>query len=122
MGARYDAARARVRIALAYRALGDEESALSELAVAERTFAELGAGPARREAARLRSTSLPDGLTAREVEVLGLVADGQSNPQIAATLFLSEKTVARHLSNIFVKTGVTSRAAAASYAHQHGLV
>jgi DNA-binding CsgD family transcriptional regulator len=122
MGARYDAARARVRIAVAYRALGDEESALSELAVAERTFAELGAGPARREAARLRSTSLPDGLTAREVEVLALVANGQSNPQIAATLFLSEKTVARHLSNIFVKTGVTSRAAAASYAHQHGLV
>ena len=122
VGARYDAARARVRIALAYRALGDEESALSELTVAERTFTELGAGPARREAARLRSTSLPDGLTAREVEVLALVANGQSNPQIAVTLFLSEKTVARHLSNIFVKTGVTSRAAAASYAHQHSLV
>jgi DNA-binding NarL/FixJ family response regulator len=122
LGARYDAARARLRIALAYRALGDEDSALSELAVAERTFAELGAKPARREAARLRSTSLPDGLTAREVEVLGLVADGQSNAQIAATLVLSQKTVARHLSNIFVKTGVTSRAAAASYAHQHGLV
>ena len=122
IGARYDAARARVRIALAYRGLGDEESAQSELSVAERTFAELGAVPAQREAARLRTTSLPDGLTAREVEVLALVANGQTNPQIAGTLFLSEKTVARHLSNIFVKTGVTSRAAAASYAHQHGLV
>ena len=122
LGARYDAARARVRIALAYRALGDEESALSELGVAERTFAELGAEPARREAAALlMRTSLPDGLTSREVEVLRLVASGGSNPEIAATLFLSEKTVARHLSNIFTKTGVTSRTAAATYAHHHDL-
>ena len=61
--ARYDAARARVRIAMAYRALRDEESALSELGVAERTFAELGTEPARREAALLMRTALPDGLT-----------------------------------------------------------
>jgi len=93
----------------------------SELAVAERAFAELGAAPARREAARLRGSALPDGLTAREVEVLRLVARGQSNPQIAAALFLADKTVARHLSNIFAKTGVTSRTAAATYAHQHDL-
>jgi DNA-binding NarL/FixJ family response regulator len=66
-------------------------------------------------------TSLPDGLTSREVEVLRLVASGGSNPEIAATLFLSEKTVARHLSNIFTKTGVTSRTAAATYAHHHDL-
>ena len=122
LGNRYDAARARVQIALAFRTLGDEESALSELAVAERTFAELGAEPARREASKLRSTALPDGLTAREVEVLRLVATGRSNPQIAAELVLSEKTVARHLSNIFTKTGVTSRTAAATYALQHDLV
>jgi DNA-binding CsgD family transcriptional regulator len=121
LGARYDAARARVRIGLAYRALGDEESALSELGVAERTFAELGAEPARREAALLMGTALPDGLTSREVEVLRLVAGGGSNPEIAAALFLSEKTVARHLSNIFTKTGVTSRTAAATYAHRHDL-
>jgi tetratricopeptide (TPR) repeat protein len=69
LGARYDAARARVRIALAYRTLGDEESALSELGVAERTLPELGAEPARREAALLMRTALPDGLTSREVEV-----------------------------------------------------
>ena len=122
VGARYDAARARVQIALAFRALGDEESALSELAVAERAFTELGTAPARREAARLRGSALPDGLTAREVEVLRLVARGQSNPQIAAALFLADKTVARHLSNIFAKTGVTSRTAAATYAYQHDLV
>ncbi len=121
VGSRYDAARARVRIALAYRGLGDEESALSELAVAERTFADLGAEPARREAARLRSSGLPGGLTAREVEVLRLVARGRSNPQVATELVLSEKTVARHLSNIFTKTGVTSRTEAAAWAHEHDL-
>ena len=121
LGARYDAARARVRIALALRALGDTVSATSELSVAQRTFAELGAEPARREVERLLATGLPDGLTSREVEVLRLVATGRSNPQIAAALFLSEKTVARHLSNIFVKTGVTSRTAAAAYAHEHDL-
>ncbi|HEY9495542.1 MAG TPA: response regulator transcription factor [Intrasporangium sp.] len=121
LGARYDAARARVRIGLALRALGDPMSATSELSVAQRTFAELGADPARREVERLLATGLPDGLTAREVEVLRLVATGRSNPQIATELFLSEKTVARHLSNIFTKTGVTSRTAAATYAHQHDL-
>jgi DNA-binding NarL/FixJ family response regulator len=121
LGARYDAARARVRIALALRALGDTVSATSELSVAQRTFAELGAEPARREVERLLATGLPDGLTSREVEVLRLVATGRSNPQIAAALFLSEKTVARHLSNIFTKTGVTSRTAAATYAHDHDL-
>lgn len=121
VGARYDAARARVRIALALRALGDDVSATSELSVARRTFTELGAEPARREVERLLGTGLPDGLSPREVEVLRLVASGRSNPQIAATLFLSEKTVARHLSNIFTKIGVTSRTAAAAYAHEHDL-
>jgi DNA-binding CsgD family transcriptional regulator len=121
LGARYDAARARVRIGLALRSLGDAASATSELSLALRTFSELGTEPARREVARLLAAGLPDGLTPREVEVLRLVASGQSNPQVAATLFLSEKTVARHLSNIFTKTGVTSRTAAAAYAHAHDL-
>jgi DNA-binding NarL/FixJ family response regulator len=66
-------------------------------------------------------TALPDGLTHREVEVLRLVASGGSNPETAAALFLSEKTVTRHLSNIFTKTRVTSRTAAATYAHHHDL-
>ncbi|HET6666628.1 MAG TPA: LuxR C-terminal-related transcriptional regulator [Intrasporangium sp.] len=121
LGARYEAALARVRIALALRALGDAVSATSELSVAQRTFAELGAEPARREVERLLATGLPDGLTSREVEVLRLVATGRSNAQIASALVLSEKTVARHLSNIFTKTGVTSRTAAATYAHGHDL-
>jgi len=121
LGMRFEAARARVRIALALRALGDDVSATSELSVAQRTFAALGAEPARREVERLLATRLPDGLTAREVEILRLVAGGRSNPQIASELFLSHKTVARHLSNIFTKTGVTSRTAAAAYAHEHEL-
>jgi DNA-binding NarL/FixJ family response regulator len=64
---------------------------------------------------------LPAGLTAREVEVLKLVAAGSSNKEIAAELFLSEKTVSRHLSNIFAKIGVSSRAAATAFAFEQGL-
>ena len=71
---------------------------------------------------RLLPRSLPGGLTAREVEVLRLVAIGKSNPAIAAELFLSEKTVARHLSNIFAKIDVSSRTAAAAYAFEHRLI
>ena len=121
LGARYEAAWARVQIGVACRVLGDEESALSELGVAGRTFAEIGAAPARSEVERLLRRKLPDGLSAREAEVLRLVASGQSNGQIAAALFLSHKTVERHLSNIFAKTGVTSRTGAAAYAFEHQL-
>ena len=121
LGARYEAAETRMRMAVALRVLGDEDSAVSELGVAQRTFAEIGAHPAEEEARRLQNRSLPDGLTAREVEVLRLVAVGHSNAQIAAALFLSHKTVQRHLSNIFAKTGVTSRTAAAAYAFEHRL-
>ena len=106
----------------ALRELGDDESATSELAAARRTFQDLGAGPAEREVTRLIAPTHPAGLTEREVEVLRLVASGRSNPQIAATLVLSEKTVARHLSNIFAKIDVTSRTAAAAYAFENRLV
>lgn len=63
----------------------------------------------------------PSGLTRREVEVLRLVAAGQSNREIADALFISEKTVARHLTNIFTKVDVQSRTAAAAYAYRHGI-
>jgi DNA-binding NarL/FixJ family response regulator len=79
----------------------------------------LGAAPAEREVAALMASTFPSGLTAREVEVLRLVAVGNTNPEIAAQLFLSEKTVARHLSNIFAKLDVTSRTGAAAYAYEH---
>ena len=62
------------------------------------------------------------GLTARELEVLRLVASGASNKVTAAELVLSEKTVERHLSNIFAKLGVSSRAAATAFAYEHGLL
>jgi DNA-binding NarL/FixJ family response regulator len=70
----------------------------------------------------LAPAHLPAGLTAREVEVLRLVAAGKSNREMAAELFLSEKTIARHLSNIYGKLDLPSRAAATAYAYDHGLV
>jgi len=119
----YEVARVRVQVGRALAALGDEVSSASELAVARRAFVDLGAMPAVEQVDRLTSVAEPPGgLTAREAEVLRLVASGQSNAQIAAALVLSEKTVARHLSNIFAKLGVSSRAAATAFAYEHGLV
>jgi len=122
LGARYETARCCVLIGRALRALGDNESAIAELTAARRTLAQLGARPAEDEAAALIRPTLPRGLTEREVEVLRLVATGKTNPEIAALLVLSEKTVGRHLSNIFTKIDVTTRTAAAAFAYEHHLV
>jgi DNA-binding NarL/FixJ family response regulator len=104
------------------RVLGDEESAAAELGTAAQELVALGATPDAREVSRLLAPGpLPGGLTAREVEVLRMVATGRSDPEIAASLLLSEKTVARHLSNIFAKLDVSSRTAAAAYAFEHRL-
>jgi DNA-binding CsgD family transcriptional regulator len=122
----YEAARARVQIALACRALGDEDSAAMELDAARQVFVELGAVPdvaAVDALAHGSAVSAPaGGLSPRELDVVRLVAAGRTNQAIAAELYLSEKTVARHMSNIFVKLGVNSRTAAAAYAFEHGLV
>jgi DNA-binding CsgD family transcriptional regulator len=118
----YETARCRVLIGGALRALGDARSAHAELDEARRVFRELGTPAEDPEAARLRGPAAPRGLTDREVEVLRLVATGRTNPEIAADLFLSEKTVARHLSNIFTKLDVPTRTAAAAFAFEHGLV
>lgn len=119
----YEAARAQVLIAGACRALGDKDSAEIELSAACRTFRELGAQP---DLARLQeSASAPrdtGGLTSRELEILRLVATGRTNRAIADNLDLSEKTVARHISNIFNKLDVPSRAAATAYAFEHNLI
>ncbi len=64
----------------------------------------------------------PDGLTVREVDVLRLIAPGRSNRDIGNELFISLNTVARHVSNIFAKTGSANRAGAATYATRHGMV
>jgi DNA-binding CsgD family transcriptional regulator/tetratricopeptide (TPR) repeat protein len=119
----YEAARTRVLLALACRELGDEDSAAMELEAARQVFGQLGAAPDmdRLDALGPR-TAPPSGLSPREVEVVRLIATGRTNSAIAAELFLSEKTVARHVSNIFGKLGVGSRTAAAAYAFEHGLV
>lgn len=120
----YEAARTRVLIARACRALGDDDGAEMELDAACTAFAELGATPDITLAAslsRLAAASLPGGLTAREGEVLALVAKGLTNRDVAQQLIISEKTVASHVSHIFTKLGLTSRAAATAYAYEHGL-
>ena len=122
IGSPYETARARVLVARALRELGDEDSATTEFAVARRALAEVGAASAAQDIDRLLGRTRPGGLTEREVEVLRLVAEGRSNQEIARTLVLSQKTVERHLSNIFTKLNVPSRTAAAAYAHEHGLM
>jgi DNA-binding NarL/FixJ family response regulator len=96
-----------------------------ELDAARWVFRQLGAGPdlTRVEALAQKVAAAPAGrLTARELEVLRLVAAGKTNRAIATDLFLSEKTVARHVSNIFTKLGLSSRSAATAYAFEHDLV
>ncbi len=118
----YEVATARLLLSQACRVAGDEDGALASLAAAQAIFDHLGASLDTRFIDDLRRPpALPDGLTNREAEVLRLVASGRSNKDIATALSLSERTVARHLSNIFTKTGVTSRSAATAYAFEHGL-
>jgi DNA-binding NarL/FixJ family response regulator len=119
----YESARSRVRIGLACRGLGDDDSASIELDAARQVFAQLGAVPdVAWVDALCGRLPAPGGLTAREVEVLAAVATGSTNRMIAEDLVISEKTVARHISNIFTKLGVSSRAAATAYAYEHDLV
>lgn len=125
LDAPYEAARVRALIGLACRHLGDADTAALELDAAAWAFRELGAAPdlARVEGLIRRATpAVPGGLTPRELEVLRLVAAGKTNRAVAAALFISEKTVARHVSNIFGKLGLSTRAAATAYAYRHGLV
>jgi DNA-binding NarL/FixJ family response regulator len=119
----YEAARVRVLVGLACRALGDEDASDLELEAACRMFDELGAQPdaARTRHLAHRETTGDGTLTARERQVLGLIATGKTNRAIALDLAISEKTVARHVSNIFTKLGISSRAAAAAYAFRHQL-
>jgi DNA-binding NarL/FixJ family response regulator len=124
LGAPYDAARARVLIAQACAAAGDRDTAELEREAARQAFRQLGAAPdlARLDRAADGAPASPAGpLTGRELEVLRLVATGRTNRAIAADLRISEKTVARHLSNIFTKLGLSSRAAATAYVYEHGL-
>jgi len=121
----YEVARVRVLLGLACAALDDDDTAALELEAARGVFAQLGAEPdLARVDSLARSTVSADAhrLTARELQVLRLVAAGETNKAIAAELVLSERTVDRHVSNIFTKLGVSSRAAATAYAYKHQLV
>ena len=121
----YEAARVRVLVGLACRELGDADGAELEMDAARRTFHELGAGPDLARVDSLTGREARDdghGLTERELQVLRLVAGGQTNKSIAGEVFISERTVERHVSNIFTKLGVSSRAAATAYAYEHRLL
>jgi len=123
-GAPYLVARLRVDIARGCAELGDGESAAMELETAEQTFRDLGAEPDLARLHAIRGDSAPGkaSLTAREREVLALLAEGGSNREIAADLALSPKTVNRHVENIFDKLGVTSRAAAVAKGLKGGMI
>ena len=127
VGAPYEAARLRVAIARACRQLGDDEGASLELDAAAGAFRALGAVADLASVERLSGRHVPTSgeagaLSARELCVLRLVATGMTNRAVAADLVISEKTVARHVANIFTKLGVSSRSAATAYAYEHGLV
>lgn len=123
VGAPYIAARVRILCAVACRALGDHDTAERERELAAETFVGLGAATdlagldPKRPSAGVGGT-----LSARELEVIRLVATGKTNKEIARQLFLSQKTIDRHVSNIFRKIDVTTRAAATTYAWKHALL
>jgi DNA-binding NarL/FixJ family response regulator len=113
LDAPYESARTRLLVGRACRALGDDHAAAMEQDAAGDALSALGAATPARDT---------QGLTSRELEVLRLVAAGRTNKAIAAELVLSERTVERHVSNIFVKLGVSSRSAATAFAYRHELV
>lgn len=125
----YEAARTRVLIGLACRKLGDEDSAALELDAARWGFEQLGAAPDLRRVDELTTrrgngtaANHAHGLSPRELQVLRRVAAGATNKAIGVELFISERTVERHVSNIFTKLRVSSRAAATAFAYEHELV
>ena len=121
----YETARTRVLIARACQQLGDFDSADIEYEAARHVFRQLGATPdltAMDADSTKQNLASVSGLSARELEVLRCLVTGKTNRAIADELCISEKTVARHVSNIFNKLGLSSRAAAIAYAYKHHLV
>jgi DNA-binding CsgD family transcriptional regulator len=115
---RYEAAEVYEWMAAAHRALGDEAAAVADTATAESIYAQLGV-----QSTAMWANQAPGGLTKRELDILRrIAADGASNRQLAQRMFISEKTVGRHLANIYLKLQVSSRAAAVAWAHQYDIV
>lgn len=122
LDAGFETAQVRCMLARALEAMGDVDAADREIRAATAVFAELGATGVLRDVGTPRRIGLPGGLSPREAEVLACVAAGFANRKIATKLVISERTVERHLSNIFGKLNVSSRTEAAGYAFEHGLV
>jgi DNA-binding CsgD family transcriptional regulator len=121
----FEAARVRVLMGLACRQLADDEAARMEFDAARHVFLRLGAAPEVARVDRLITSSpTPSGprLTARELQIIKLLAAGRTNRHIARQLAISERTVDRHVSNILTKLDLPSRSAATAYAYQHDLV
>ena len=120
----YEEAQTRSYIAEACRQLEDRDGCAMELDASRRLFERLGARSALErlvhQSGGSRSSTVP--LSEREAQVLRLIAAGKTNRTIAEELFISEKTVARHVSNIFDKIGVSSRSGATAWAYQRHLV
>ena len=125
MKAPYQTAKVRLLIGTACRQIGDEDTAELELEAAKFTFHQLKAKPDLDHLDTLMHDRLKGkthGLSQRELQVLRLIADGRSNKDIANDLFISERTVERHVSNIFNKLAVSSRSAATAYAYKRQLI
>ncbi|WP_131104721.1 LuxR C-terminal-related transcriptional regulator [Ornithinimicrobium sufpigmenti] len=123
MAVPYRAAQVRFDLARAYEALGDHDTARREHEEGVTVLGRLGArANVLGAGGGARAGALLDGLTPRELEVLREVAGGRTNREVARSLYISERTVARHLANIYLKTEVSTRTAAVAWARGHGLV
>ncbi|MCU1473527.1 LuxR C-terminal-related transcriptional regulator, partial [Amnibacterium sp.] len=125
MAAPYEAALTRVVVAAAARALDDGDAAGMELDAARHVFSDLGALADIEDLDGVDGGALPSAvapLTSREVEVVRLVARGLGNREIANHLFISERTVARHVGNVLSKLQLANRAAVTAFAYEHGVI
>jgi len=115
--ARYETAEVYEWMALAHRGIGEHDAATADIATAENIYTQLGVEPSG-----VCGRGTPGGLTRRELEVLRGIAGGATNRQLAQQIFISEKTVSRHLANIYAKLGVSSRTAAVAWAHENNVL
>jgi DNA-binding NarL/FixJ family response regulator len=104
-------------MAFAHKALGDTDLAAAHAATAQSIYSQLGL-----ETPRMSAQPSQGGLTKREIEILTRIASGATNKQVADQIFISEKTVGRHLANIYTKLGVSSRTAAVTWAYANNVL